>query len=245
MIFNPQLRKIVSTLSFVLVLGVGLFFSTSLVKADPPKQPAGQMPIVEPLLIPEAGVQPNYSKNIEDNGEVNKTVVTEDVQSENSTDDSGTTQVPVKSKALLYWIIAVAVIVIVIVYVLWKRGVIVITSGEDKALKSLFALLIVPSLLVLFSYNVKFVSAQSLPTNKPPIQRIIVEEGSDDFLSNSNTPPAVRAANNTVIYTLGAVALIIIAVGAAVTLWYNQPHNLQKLKPRAKPSSKSNPKKHH
>lgn len=245
MVLNLYFKKILSALVFALVLDVGLFLPTSVVKADPPKQPAGQMPILEPLLPVDSGVKPNYSKNIQDNGDVNSNVSNNETQAENETSQTNQNQVPVKSKALIYWILGVAVILLTILYILWKKGVIVITSGEDKVIKSLFALLLIPSLVVIFSSDLKFASAQSLPTDKPPIQRTIVEEGSSDFLSDSNTPPAEKAANNTVIYTLGATALIIIAVGAAITLWYNQPHNLEKLKSRRKLSTKSSFKKHH
>lgn len=184
-------------------------------------QPAGQVPVLEPLQAPQAGTKPNYSKNIQNNPD-HVTAPSQEGQVVNSGPDIFPPSFMEAHSHTLFWVVGIAVVVVVIFGILWKKKIIQISSDKSTPLKSILALAGISVTMLFAGFGVPTAKAQSAPVDGPAIQRTIVEEGVDGGLNPQ--PNAVeKESNSKVIYALGAIALLAIALGAGSVMWANQP----------------------
>ncbi|HEX3095844.1 MAG TPA: hypothetical protein VHQ20_01855 [Patescibacteria group bacterium] len=163
------------------------------------KQPVGKVPVLEPLQPAPEGIKPNYSKNIQDTGR-SSAQPTEQANSETTPATVATKVVASAKSHKLIWGIVILFILIGLVYGLLKGGVI-------SFLPVILALLVLPA----FAPKAQ---AQSLPSSGPVIQRTIVDEAD----LPKAAPTASSQASTSVLYGLGGIILVVIAIGASMML---------------------------
>lgn len=171
------------------------------------QQPSGQKPILEPLVPPEAGVSPNYSKNIQSTSSEGDAVQTNQT-SQSVADNPALTgnTVVVSDSHFAYWVGGIVIFLVLLGIVAWKQKWMVFS----KAL----ALLIVPVTLALFIYNSQLSFAQQ-PVQQPvkqPVQRSIIEEGSEELEVYSSSGNGGTDTSDRLHFSLGAIGLVIIAI---------------------------------
>ncbi len=167
------------------------------------QQPSGQKPILEPLVPPEAGVSPNYSKSIQNSPseiEAVQTTQTQQSLTENSPAPGNT--VVVSDSHTPYWVGGILIMMILLGVVAWKQKWVVFSK--------VLAILIVPVALSLYIFDSQFALAQQ-PIQQP-VQRSIIEEGSEELEVYSTSGNSGADTSNRMFYSLGSIGLVIIAI---------------------------------
>lgn len=200
----------------LLVSGVFLGMPLS---AQAVAQAPGEIPIVEPLRPPPAGVKPNYSKNIQNDHQEAESTTSEEGESEEATNNAVADVSETPTSRTWYYIIGFIAVLAAILIVLWKKKIIQISSNKNDMTKAILMALILPSIMSSFLLANR-VSAQEVP-KKDTIQRSIVEENADKIDLTPLDPQPVNPASSSVLYGLGAVVLIIVAVVVGSALWHN------------------------
>ena len=226
---------------------IGIMFSPGTVYGaalDIESQPAGEVPIDDPLQPAQPGVQPNYSGNIQDGEKVNPDEIPETPSMEMGVEPAyetrindetgGIEQVPVnpdlneagpttKRNYIPYLFGLGAIIIIVGVgAILWsKRGDADTTSLTAKIFTLMFVF--TATIMVFSTMDYTNVHAQSPPVNGPQMQRTIEEVDGNSVVDITTVAPEPKNINNSTLYTIVAAALVVVAIGAMYILWTRYP----------------------
>lgn len=241
------MKKIILSSIVTTLFVIGVMFSAGVVYGaalDIESQPAGEVPLDDPLQPAQPGVQPNYSGNIQDGEKVNPEELLETPNMEMGVepayetrlnDETGEVeQVPVDSslneanpttkRNYTPYLFGLAALIIIasVGAILWsKRGDADTTSMTAKIFILMFVF--TASALLFSATNPTGVYAQSPPINGPQIQRTIEEVDSNSTVDITTAAPEPKNIDNSTLYTIVAAALIVVAIGAIYILWTRYP----------------------
>lgn len=207
-------------------------------------QPPGEFPITEPLIPIEPGMKPNYSNSVQDDEKTPANVSSgapestpeESAQSANeSLSEQAESNAEVKTgestgKSSNKWIVLVIVLIVAAVAggVYWRRKV-----SHTSATLGLVGIIFLSTVLVIGVPQSSM--AQSSQSGGAVIQRTIEESNSDGTLASEITQQQAESTlNNQFTFTLLAILLIIVAIGAAAMYWKNS-HIVEKDLPQNLP----------
>ncbi len=182
------------------------------------QQPAGQKPILEPLIPQESGVAPNYSKNIQNlPSSVEQQDGTNEVaQSAVLAQPTTTNTVVVSDNHTIYWIAGIALLLLMFFVLMWKQKWIEFVSVRKTNIPKALTLFFTAALLTVLSFSSAQALAQdSVKHPQQSIQRTIIEEGSKELQVYSTNPSSTENSGNRVLFSLGSVGLVILA-GVAI-----------------------------
>lgn len=209
-----RLKLIISLLAISVSI-FGVFFISAPSQAAT-REPAGKVPVLEPLQAPPQGMKPNYSKSVNsisneapppDQPDQNDIRVADPEVDEGAKGGSGHTWV---------WLLTGVIVAVGIAAILVKKKVIQF-SGKNEVAKLLLAALFIPTILLGFSAasTPQVAMAQSIPPDGRTIQRTIIDE------EELKTPvqKIERESNSATVFGVGAILLLIIALVASMVYW--------------------------
>ena len=220
------------SMTTISLIQITLAFSTHAVALQPP----GQFPKTEPLRRVDTVSQPNYSTNIQDDQDTPSNV-TADPNSERSTDNNGldapsnsleaqsgddsspmVSTNPIEESGGKKWLILLIVVVGIGIAggLYWRRK-----SNRTPTALIIVGLILTGTSLFASLGVVDLAQAQNLPKETAPIQRTIEEVNSDGIpiMEVSTQSQATTKASKEDFFGLGAILLVLIAVGGAALYW--------------------------